>query len=155
VLLHILGHGLVKGVLFLTSGEVLRTEGTSEIAQVKSLLVRRPALGGLFAVGLVALLGLPPFSLFVSELNMVRAETTVGLGWAAALSLLCMAVIFAAMMSHGRHLLLGSAGGERVHRTPAMVTAPLVGALAACAVIGVLAWPLASLLRAAAQVVAI
>jgi hydrogenase-4 component F len=154
VLLHILGHGLVKGVLFLTSGEVLHTEGTSEIAQVKSLLVRRPALGGLFAIGLVALLGLPPFSLFVSELNMVRAETTVGLGWAAALSLLCMAVIFAAMMSHGRHLLLGAAGGERVHRTPAMVTAPLVSALAACAVIGVLAWPLADLLRAAAQVVA-
>jgi hydrogenase-4 component F len=155
VLLHILGHGLAKGVLFLTSGEILLAEGTTEIAQVKALLVRRPALGGVFAFGLVALLGLPPFSLFVSELNMVRAETQVGLGWAAAISLVCMAVIFAAVMSHGRHMLFGAGpDGEQVHKTPAIVTAPLVGALVGCAVLGVLAWPLAGLLRAAAQVVA-
>jgi hydrogenase-4 component F len=155
VLLHILGHGLAKGVLFLTSGEILLAEGTTEIAQVKALLVRRPALGGVFAFGLVALLGLPPFSLFVSELNMVRAETQVGLGWAAAISLVCMAVIFAAVMSHGRHMLFGAGpDGEQVHKTPAIVTAPLIGALIGCAILGVLAWPLAGLLRAAAQVVA-
>ena len=33
VLLHVLGHGLAKGVLFLASGEILLTEGTSEIEQ--------------------------------------------------------------------------------------------------------------------------
>jgi len=32
---------------------------------------------GVFAFGLVALLGLPPFSLFISELNMLRAEVHV------------------------------------------------------------------------------
>jgi hydrogenase-4 component F len=156
VLLHILGHGLAKGVLFLTSGEILLTEGTSEIAKVKALLARRPALGGIFGFGLVALLGLPPFSLFVSELNMVRAEVQVGLGWAAAISIVCMAVIFGAVVSHGRHLLFGSgADGEPVHKTPAIVTVPLIGGLVGCAVLGVVAWPLASLLPAAAQVVAL
>jgi hydrogenase-4 component F len=156
VLLHILGHGLAKGVLFLASGEILLTEGTSEIDRVKALLARRPALGAVFAFGLVALLGLPPFSLFVSELNMLRAELQVGLGWAAAISLGCMAVIFAAVMSHGRHLLFGSGPeGERVHRTPSMVTVPLVAGLVGCAALGVLAWPLAGLLQAAARVVAL
>lgn len=155
VLLHILGHGLAKGVLFLASGEILYVEGTSEIAQVRALLARRPALGGVFAFGLVALLGLPPFSLFVSELNMLRAETQVGLWWVVAISLVCMAVIFGAVMSHGRHMLFGARGDtERVHVTPAIVTAPLIGALGICAALGVLAWPLDSLLRAAAQVVA-
>ena len=71
VLLHILGHGLAKAVLFLASGEILLVEGTSEIAKVPALLSRRPVLGGIFGFGLVALLGLPPFSLFVSELNML------------------------------------------------------------------------------------
>jgi hydrogenase-4 component F len=156
VLLHILGHGLAKGVLFLTSGEILHAEGTTEIAQIKALLARRPALGGIFGFGLVALLGLPPFSLFVSELNMVRAETQVGLGWAAAISLGCMAVIFGAVMSHGRHMLFGSGpDGERVHKTPGIVTVPLIGGLVGCAALGVVAWPLDSLLRAAAQVVAL
>ena len=36
VLLHILGHGLAKGVLFLASGEILLAEGTSEIAKVSA-----------------------------------------------------------------------------------------------------------------------
>jgi hydrogenase-4 component F len=154
VLLHILGHGLAKGVLFLASGEILLVEGTSEIDQVRALLARRPALGGIFAFGLVALLGLPPFSLFVSELNMLRAEVSVGLGWAAAISLICMAVIFGAVMSHGRHMLFGArADGEPAHKTPSIVTVPLISGLVGCAALGVLAWPLDSLLRAAAMVV--
>ena len=59
VLLHILGHGLAKSVLFLTSGEIMAAEGTSQIDGVRALLARRPALGGVFGVGLVALLGPP------------------------------------------------------------------------------------------------
>ena len=156
VLLHILGHGLAKGVLFLASGEILLTEGTSDIARVKALVARRPALGAIFGLGLIALLGFPPFSLFVSELNMLRAQVQVGLGWVAAISLVCMAVIFAAVMSHARHLLLGPRDGdEPVHKTPAIVTVPLIGGLAVCAAIGVFAWPLDSLLQAAARVVAL
>lgn len=155
VLLHILGHGLAKGVLFLASGEILLAEGTSDIAKVPALLSRRPVLGGIFGFGLVALLGLPPFSLFVSELNMIRAEAAAGLGWAAALALVCMAVIFAAVMTHGRHLLLGDAPpGEQPQATPRIVTVPLTAGLAACVLFGVSAWPLQPLLHAAAQVVA-
>ena len=155
VLLHILGHGLAKGVLFLASGEILLAEGTSDIAKVPALLSRRPVLGGIFGFGLVALLGLPPFSLFVSELNMVRAEAAAGLGWAAAIALACMAVIFAAVMTHGRHLLLGGAPpGTRPQATPRIVTVPLTAGLAACVLLGVSAWPLQPLLHAAAQVVA-
>ena len=154
VLLHILGHGLAKGVLFLASGEILLSEGTSEIEHVPALLSRRPVLGGIFAFGLVALLGFPPFSLFVSELNMLRAEFQVGLGWAAVAALVCMAVIFGAVMSHGRHMLLGSRGTAAPAITPALVAVPLIGGLVLCAFIGISVWPLGSLLHAAARIVA-
>lgn len=152
VLLHILGHGLAKAVLFLASGEILLVEGTSEIDKVPALLARRPLLGGIFGFGLVALLGLPPFSLFVSELNMIRGELTVGLGWAAGLSLVAMAVIFAAVMAHGRHLLLGGQGATP-SATSRLVGIPLVGGLVACAFFGLSAWPLQPLLDGAARVV--
>jgi hydrogenase-4 component F len=155
VLLHVIGHGIAKGVMFLTSGEILATEGTSEISRIKSLLVRRPVLGGLFGFGLLALLGFPPFSLFISELNMLRAEVQVGLGWVAALGLGLMAVIFAAMLSHGRQMLLGSADDDELPvGTSRMIAAPLVSALVLCGAIGMLAWPLSTLLHAAARVVA-
>jgi len=155
VLLHILGHGLAKSVLFLASGEVLIVEGTSEMAEIPALVARRPVIGGIFGFGLLALIGLPPFSLFVSELNMTRAEVAAGLGWAAALSLVLMAVIFSALVSHGRRLLLGRADQSHAPApTPRTVSVPLVGGLVACAVIGISAWPLQSLLYSAARVVA-
>ncbi|HVB93702.1 MAG TPA: proton-conducting transporter membrane subunit, partial [Acidimicrobiales bacterium] len=154
VLLHILGHGLAKSVLFLTSGEIMAAEGTSQIDGVRTLLARRPALGGVFGVGLVALLGLPPFSLFSSELLMARAEFQVGLGWAAIVAIVAMVVIFVAVVGHARHMLLGpSSASEPLAPPPRWVAAPLVGGLVVCGLIGVFAWPLASLLQAAAHVV--
>ena len=140
VLLQILGHGLTKTVLFLTSGEILAAEGTSQIDAVRSLLARRPALGGIFGFGLVALLGLPPFSLFSSELLMTRAEFQVGLGWVAVVAVGLMVVIFVAVVGHARHMLLGPSSNEQVASAPPRwVTAPLVGGLVVCAIIGVAA----------------
>jgi hydrogenase-4 component F len=155
VLLHILGHGLTKSVLFLTSGEIMAAEGTSQIDGVRTLLARRPALGGMFGVGLVALLGLPPFSLFSSELLMARAEFQVGLGWAAIAAVGAMAVIFVAVAGHARRMLLGPSGTTTVQAPPPRwVAMPLVGGLVVCGLIGVFVWPLSGLLQAAAHVVA-
>ena len=156
VLLHILGHGLAKSVLFLTSGEIVAVEGTSRIDQVRALLTRRPSLGGVFGVGLLALLGFPPFSLFVSELVMIRAEFQVGLGWAATAALVAMVVIFVAVAGHARHMLFGPSEGTAMTTPPsAVTTVPLVAGLAACAAIGLFAWPLTGLLQAAAHTVAL
>jgi hydrogenase-4 component F len=154
VLLHILGHGITKSVLFLSSGEIHHAEGTTEIEKVTALLEKRPVLGGIFGFGLLALLGFPPFSLFVSELNMARAEVDVGLWWVVAISFACLSVIFAAFFAHGRQMLLGgSTPTARTEVTSRSVAIPLVGALVICAAIGVSAWPLQSLLHGAAHVV--
>lgn len=155
VLLHILGHGLAKSVLFLTSGEIMAVEGTSEIEGVRGLLARRPALGGVFGIGLLALLGFPPFSLFASELGMLRAEFQVGLGWAASIAMAAMVAIFIAVVTHARHMLLGNADPSAESPTPRLTLGPLVGGLVLCAAIGVVAWPLTNLLAVAARSLAL
>ncbi|MBW4030390.1 MAG: hydrogenase [Acidobacteria bacterium] len=157
VLLHILGHGVTKSVMFLSAGEISHAQGTTEISRITALLARQPTLGGIFGFGLLSLVALPPFSLFVSELNMARAEVDAGLWWAVAISLVCLAVIFAALARHARQMLLG--GAADVPPTalptalPASLTTLLVGALVACVVLGLLTWPLQSLLVHAAQTV--
>jgi hydrogenase-4 component F len=160
VLLHILGHGLGKAVLFCGSGQILATEGTTEIARVRGLLTRQPVLAGTFALGLAALLGLPPFSLFVSELALARAATAAGLGWAVAAALVLLLVVFVAVAARTAGMLFGSAGPETERHGPAtrsragaaVAAAPLVTGLVVLAVLGTLAWPLEQLLRAAAAI---
>jgi hydrogenase-4 component F len=155
-LLHILAHGLGKTALFLGSGELLHAEGTTRIDSVRGLLVRRPALGALFAAGLVAIAGLPPFGLFASEVALVRAGFASDLGWVMAIALVLVLVVFGALLFHGQRMLLGEPAEEPGHRGAA-ARGPLVPiglGLAALALLGVTVYPIQSLLDAAARVVA-
>jgi hydrogenase-4 component F len=153
-LLHVLGHGICKAVLFCSSGEILLADGTTEIAGVRGLLTRRPLLGVVFGLGLLALLGLPPFSLFASELAIARAGVADGLGWAVAAALVLVLVIFAAIVGHAQQMLLGEPGADIEQQSISTRSAvPLVAGLAAVAVLGVSIWPIERLLQAATKVV--
>ncbi len=153
-LLHILGHGMGKAVLFCSSGEILLADDTTEIAEVRGLLTRRPLVGSVFGFGLLALLGFPPFSLFASELGIARAGVAGGLAWAVAIALVLVFVIFAAIVGHAQQMLLGEPGTDAgAHRTSTIAAVPLVAGLAAVAVLGVSIWPVERLLHAAAEVV--
>ncbi|TMR89877.1 proton-conducting transporter membrane subunit [Nonomuraea basaltis] len=151
VLLHILGHGLGKSVLFLSSGHLLHASGSSAIDAVRGLAARAPLLAGVFGLGLMALLGLPPFSLFASEVGIARAGLAAGLGWPVAVALLLMLIIVAAVGRHARGMILGERQGEAIAVPPTAATA-LVAGLAACALLGITTGPLRSLLQAAAAV---
>lgn len=155
VLLHILGHGLGKSVLFLAAGRLHQTYGSSLIGAVRGQASKAPLLAGTFALGLLALLGMPPFSLFASELGLARAGFAAGLGWPVAAALVLMLVIVAAVTRHTRHMLLGDGpyvGPGGVVTLPRSLAVPLVAGLAVCAVLGVTLGPLHSLLQAAAVI---
>jgi hydrogenase-4 component F len=153
-LLHMLGHGLGKAVVFCSSGDIFQDHGTTDIQRVHGLLVRRPLVGATFGLGLAALLGFPPFSLFASELAIARAGFAHGLGWAVAAALVLLLVIFAAVVAHTHHMLLGEPSADaEPQATRAGVGVPLVAGLVAVAGLGISIWPLERLLHAAAQVV--
>jgi len=108
VLLHVLGHGLAKSVLFLSAGRVLQLTGTSYIDRVRGLAARDPVLAGCLGFGVLAIIALPPFSLFASELGIATAGFAGGLGWATTAALILVLVIAAALVGHTSRMLLGA-----------------------------------------------
>jgi len=162
LLLHVLGHGLAKAVLFCASGQILELTGTTRTDGVRGLLVRRPVLAGVFALGFAALLGLPPFSLFGSELALARATADAGLSWVVGVALVLLLVVFVAIARPVAGMLFGphdgaaevEAGSGAILAEPraSSSTIPLVLGLAALALIGVVA-PLDGLLESAAAIV--
>jgi hydrogenase-4 component F len=72
-LLQILNHAIAKAVLFLSSGDVALRYKTREAADVRGLLTAVPITGGALLLASFAVLGSPPFGLFLSELTIVRA----------------------------------------------------------------------------------
>ena len=70
-LFHMINHSLTKSMLFLTSGNILQKYDTREISKIKGLLKLLPVSGVAFLLGLFAIAGAPPFSVFASELNIL------------------------------------------------------------------------------------
>jgi hydrogenase-4 component B len=66
-LLHVWNHGLFKSLLFLGAGSILHATGTREMSRLGGLWRKMPWTTALFALGAIAISGLPPLNGFVSE----------------------------------------------------------------------------------------
>jgi hydrogenase-4 component B len=87
-LLHVLNHGLFKGILFEAAGSVLHATGTRDIESLGGLSRRMPVTAAAFLLGSVAICGLPPLNGFVSEwliyVGAFRAGASLPHAWAVA-----------------------------------------------------------------------
>jgi hydrogenase-4 component F len=153
VLLYILGHGLVKATLFVLSGRILAAEGTPLIAEVRGLLARRPGLAVPWLIAMVALVGLPPFSIFFSEVNILIAGWMEGMGVVVGIALVLLLIVFAALVRLTVVMTLGEVPAspptppDRSAHGPRL---PLALALITTAVIAFLAQPIGAMLARAA-----
>ncbi len=151
--LHIANHALAKSVLFLLSGRIRAAYASMEIEAVQGLLARLPVSGPLFFAAMLALLGLPPFGLFVSEVMIIGAGFSGGHVGAAVTALVLLVIAFAGLLRALQRMLHGEAAGRGTERRWAAV--PMVAALILLLLTG-LAWPpgLAGALAAIAGVIA-
>jgi hydrogenase-4 component F len=94
-LLHMINHSFTKSMLFLSSGSILQKYHTKQIAKVKGLLKQLPISGTVFLLGLFAIAGTPPFSVFSSELSIIISLFQTNLFIVGAIIVLLLAVVFA------------------------------------------------------------
>ena len=161
VMVHMLGHGLVKSAMFVQAGRILRAEGSSSVADVVGLSARRPDLGGPWLVGTAALLGFPPFALFFTEVAIVIAGWSAGL---APVMLLVLALLLLTFVGISRQVLAMTLGPARAEppapqieasaeqpapRLGFRAQAPMVAALTAAVLAGALALQTGGALAAA------
>jgi len=83
VLLQALAHSFSKASLFLTSGNILYLYRSKKIDEVNGLLKKDPRTGWLWIVSMLAIIGMPPFPVFLSKFLLINALWTHGLEWLA------------------------------------------------------------------------
>jgi hydrogenase-4 component F len=152
LLLHMLAHGIGKTVLFLAGGQLQAAHNSTAIADITGVVRRSRLVGVSFAVGVIVLLGLPPFAMFASELGIARSLAHARMAWVLAAGLLLIAVAFAALARNTGRMLLGApAAGAPAIGVPVTVAAALLLGVAASVALGVTAGPLTELFTTAAQ----
>src|SRR5207344_2912430 len=72
-LLHMIFHSLTKSAIFFSVGHIAQVKGTQAMAEIRGLTVSHPVLGWGLALGVVAIAGLPPMGLFMTEFLIVTS----------------------------------------------------------------------------------
>lgn len=72
-LLHMTMHSLTKSAIFFSVGHVAQAKDTQRFANIRGLSVTHPVLAWGLALGGIAIAGLPPFGLFMSEFLLVTS----------------------------------------------------------------------------------
>ena len=72
-LLHMTMHSLTKSAIFFAVGHVAQVKGTQRIADIGGLTETHPVLGWGLILGVVAIAGLPPLGIFMSEFLVVSS----------------------------------------------------------------------------------
>jgi hydrogenase-4 component F len=114
-LLHMGYHALTKPVLFFAAGNIHQRFHALDFRRLGSGLVRTmPMTALLLGLAAVAVSGLPPFGLFVSELTVIAGGFSSNHAWVSMVILAALIVVFCGMLSNLAGLLLG--GQEREPR---------------------------------------
>ncbi|KAB2942319.1 MAG: hydrogenase 4 subunit F [Hyphomicrobium sp.] len=72
-LLHMTMHSLTKSAIFFSVGHISQVKGTQKLSEIRGLTESHPLLGWGLVLGVVAIAGLPPLGIFMSEFLIVSS----------------------------------------------------------------------------------
>src|SRR5437763_2961171 len=109
-LLHMTMHSLTKSAIFFAVGHISQVKGTQKIADMGGLTVTHPVLGWGLVLGVVAIAGLPPLGIFMSEFLIV-SSTFAREPWLAVPLVFGLLVGFAALILRLNQVAFGAPRG--------------------------------------------
>ena len=132
-LLHAVNHTFAKGCLFLTAGNIMFRYHSKSTLTVSGVRRALPVNGALWLAGFLAICGLPPFGLFLSEFSILAKCFADGRHGEGALYLVFLAVVFIGMLGVFLGMLRGEPPPQAEGEKPESVLMALPG-IAAIAV---------------------
>jgi multicomponent Na+:H+ antiporter subunit D len=98
-LVYALNHAVAKSLLFMVSGAVYDSVGTTRLSQLGGLTSRRPVLSGSYFVGSLALVGIPPLSGFFGKLLVFDTGMRAAIAGAPGAALALAAALGGAILT--------------------------------------------------------
>ncbi|MDD5593790.1 MAG: proton-conducting transporter membrane subunit [Candidatus Margulisbacteria bacterium] len=124
-LLHVFNHAVTKSLLFFGAGNIVKKYDSHNLHTIHGVVHVLPFTGIMVLIGVFAVAGLPPFSIFFSELIILAGAFLKGSYLVAGLLLILIAVIFGALVYHFGRIMFG-----KPPKDMAVTAEPVPGALA-------------------------
>jgi hydrogenase-4 component F len=110
-LLHMIMHSLTKSAIFFAVGHIAQVKGTQKMADIRGLTHSHPVLGWGLVAGVIAIMGLPPMGLFMSEF-LILSSTFSRQPVLAVVLALGLLIALGALLRHLNGLAFGDAHGS-------------------------------------------
>jgi hydrogenase-4 component F len=128
-LLHMTAHSLVKSAVFFTVGHATQKAGTQVMSEIRGLIKVNPTVGWGMMLGVMAILGMPPFGVFASEF-LILTTAMREQPWATPFLFLALGVAFASMLIRVLPMVFGETTLKPLAHPPALLPVFLHLALA-------------------------
>ena len=136
---HVLNHAIMKDLLFLCAGGLIFRVGSRKLSDLAGLVHEMPWAVGCMSIGIVSIMGLPPFNGFVSKYLMIVACMDAGQPLIAAALIAASLVGAIYYMRILRTILLdpAPAGRRRVQGVTTTMRVPMIILAGLCVILGV------------------
>lgn len=119
-LLHMTVHSLVKSAIFFTVGHAAQKAKTQLMSDIRGLIRVSPSVGWGLMLGVMAILGMPPFGVFASEF-LILTTAMREQPWAAPFLFIALGVAFASMLVRVLPMVFGDTHLKPLAHPPALV----------------------------------
>jgi hydrogenase-4 component F len=116
-LFHCAAHSFTKALAFCSTGNIAKIYGTKDMTKMGSMIRIAPVTAVLFGIAICSLVGVPGFTIFVSEFLIFKAAALDGQYLLMAIFAIALAIIFIADFSHFFLATFGKVEGKVVHNS--------------------------------------
>ena len=107
-ILQMIAHSITKPILFFSAGNVIQAYGTRNMRDIHGLGKSMPFSAFMLTAGSLAIIGAPPFAVFVSEFTLLSASIDAGAIWLTVLMVLALSIVFAGFTRNMFPMLMGT-----------------------------------------------
>jgi multicomponent Na+:H+ antiporter subunit D len=104
---YLVGHGMIKGALFLGAGILLHRCGSVDEYDLRGSGGNLKPLAGILALGAFALAGMPPFATFYGQSQIHEAAAQLGLHWLSPVTIIAEALTAGAVLRFTGRVFVG------------------------------------------------
>lgn len=119
-LLHMTVHSLIKSAIFYAVGHATQKAGTQVMSEIRGLIKVNPTVGWGLMLGVMAILGMPPFGVFASEF-LILTTAMREQPWATPFLFLALGVAFASMLVRVLPMVFGDTSLKPLAHPPALL----------------------------------
>lgn len=134
--MQLVAHSVTKPILFFSAGNIVQSYGTREMERIKGVGKSMPFTSFMLTAGTLAIVGAPPFAIFIGEFTLLSGAVGTGMYATAAVMIVLLAIVFAGFARHVFPMITGDAGKEIDEHISFSRCAPLVVLLASTLILG-------------------